>query len=329
MKIGKLPNEVLEKLIFSNISAKRKEVLIRAGIGNDCAALDLGNDLCVVSTDPITGATKDIGRLAVHISCNDVASNGAEPLGLLMTILAPPSASEKDIEKIMKDSNDEALALNVEIIGGHTEITDAVNRIVVSTTVIGKQSKKNMLNPNNAKVGDKILMTKVAGIEGTAIIVNELEEKLAALISKELLLEGKALGNNISIVKEGIICGKIGVPYMHDITEGGVFGAVWETAKAINKGVRINANSIPLKESTKEICKVLGINPYKLISSGSLIIVASKEKVGRIQEELKNNKVESSIIGEVTEKDILVEIDGKLEEIKSPGSDELYKAISF
>lgn len=327
MKIGKLPNEVLEKIIFSNISFKRDEVLTRAGIGKDCAVLDLGDNVCVVSTDPITGATQDIGKLAVHVSCNDVASNGAEPVGMLMTILAPPSSTEEDIEKIMDDSNKVASELNVEIIGGHTEITDAVNQIIVSTTVLGKQLKANVLKPENAKIGDKILITKTAGIEGTAIIANEFEEKLKDLISKDLIDEGKSLIENISVVAEGKICGLIGVPYMHDITEGGVLGAAWETAVATNKGVKIDIEAIPLKESTKQICRALNINPYKLISSGSLIIVSPIEKVERIQIELLQNGVDSTVIGKITEKDILAEVNGELEEIDSPDSDELYKVI--
>ncbi|WP_352419396.1 AIR synthase family protein [Proteiniborus sp.] len=327
MKIGKLPNEVLEKIIFSNISFQRNEVLTRAGIGKDCAVLDFGDNVCVVSTDPITGATQDLGELAVHISCNDVASNGAEPVGLLMTILVPPSSSEEDIKKIMEDANKTASELNVEIIGGHTEITDAVNRIVVSTTVLGIQLKKNMLRPENAKIGDKILITKTAGIEGTAIIANELEKKLQDLISQELIDEGKLLGKDISVVLEGKICGLIGVPYMHDITEGGVLGAVWETAIATKKGVKINIEAIPLKESTRKICEALGINPYRLISSGSLVVVSPAEKVHKIQNELLQNGVKSTVIGEITERGILAEIDGELKEIDSPDSDELYKVI--
>ncbi len=327
MKVGKLPNEVLEKIIFSSISHKRNEVLTRAGIGKDCAVLDFGENVCVVSTDPITGTTQDIGKLAVHISCNDVASNGAEPVGLLMTILAPSGSTEEDIKRIMEDANEVASELNVEIIGGHTEVTDAVNRIIVSTTVLGMQSKKNMLNPENVKVGDKIIITKTIGIEGTAIIANELEEKLKALIPQQLIDEGKSLIEDISVVTEGKVCGHIGVPYMHDITEGGVFGAVWETGAATKKGVKIQIDAIPLKESTKGICDVLNINPYKLISSGSLILVSPTEKVSKIQKELQEKGIESSVIGEITEKDILVEIDGELKEIESPDSDELYKVL--
>src|SRR5699024_1096653 len=178
MEIGKVPSDILERIIFENIENKREEVLVKAGIGEDNAIIDFGEYVCAISTDPITGATKDIGSLAIHISCNDVASSGAEPIAVLMTIMAPPKTTEEDLKTIMEEASKASKELDVEIVGGHTEITDAVNRIVISTTVIGKQLKGKMLNPKEIKVGDKVLMTKYAGIEGTAILSKELEENL-------------------------------------------------------------------------------------------------------------------------------------------------------
>ena len=130
MKPGKISNELLKKTVLGRIKTKRQEVVLGPGIGEDCCAVNLGGDLCVLSTDPITGAVNEIGSLAVHVSCNDIASCGAEPVGIMITILAPLSAEEKDFEAIMKDVSDTADKLNVDILGGHTEITDAVSRFV-------------------------------------------------------------------------------------------------------------------------------------------------------------------------------------------------------
>lgn len=329
MEIGKLPNDVLEKIVLSNIKNKRKEVLVRAAVGEDNAIIDFGKELCVVSTDPITGATKGIGKLAIHISCNDVATSGAEPLGVLMTILAPPNTTEKDLENIMKDAGAAADELNVEIIGGHTEITDAVNRVVISTTVIGKQYKEKLPNSKNIKIGDKVLITKYAGIEGTSIIANELESYLVDKIGEEKVIEAKDMDSMLSVVKEGIICGEIGVHYMHDITEGGVLGAVWEASKAIGKGIRVYESLIPVKDITKEIADILDIDLYRLISSGSMLIIGKEEKVSRIHDELEAFNIKSTVIGEVIEKGILLKKEGKDLDIEPPASDELYKALSF
>ena len=329
MEIGKLPNEVLEKIVFDNIKNKRKEILVGSGIGEDNAIIDFGEEVCVMSTDPITGATKDIGKLAIYISCNDVARSGAEPIGALLTILAPPSTTEKDIERIMKDAGEASKELNIEIMGGHTEITKAVNRIIISTTVVGKQKKKNILDINGVSVGDKVLITKYAAIEGTSIIAKELEDYLKDKLSKEEIIEAQNMGELISVVKEGAILGEIGVNYMHDITEGGILGAVWEGAKATNKGIKIYEELIPLKEVTGRISSVLNIDPYKLISSGSMLVIAKENKIPEIQDKLGRENINISIIGEVIGRGIFIEKNGVSEEILSPASDELYKALQF
>ncbi|MSU00269.1 AIR synthase family protein [Tissierella pigra] len=329
MEIGKLPNEVLEKIVLSNIKNKRKEVLVKAAVGEDSAVIDFGNDLCVMSTDPITGATKDIGKLAVHISCNDVATAGAEPIGVMLTILAPPSTTEKDIENIMKEAGEVAKEINVEIMGGHTEITDAVNRIVISTTVIGKQPREKLPNPKEIKVGDKVLITKYAGIEGTSIIAKELEEELIYKLEKEKLESAKNMDSMLSVVKEGIICGNIGVRYMHDITEGGVLGAVWEASKATGKGIKVVENLIPVKDETREIANLINIDLYRLISSGSMLIIAEEEKIVEIGEKLNEEGIKVTVIGEVIDKGITLEKDGETIAIEPPQSDELYKALSL
>ena len=286
MEIGKLPNEVLEKIVFDNIKNKRKEILVGSGIGEDNAIIDFGEEVCIMSTDPITGAIKDIGKLAIYISCNDVASSGAEPIGALLTILAPPNTTEEDIETIMKEAGIASKELNIEIMGGHTEITDAVNRVVISTTVVGKQRKENILDINEISVGDKVLITKYAAIEGTSIIAKELEDYLEGKISKDEIIEAQNMGKLVSAVKEGTILGKIGVNYMHDITEGGILGAVWESAIATNKGIKVYEELIPMKEVTRKISSILNIDPYKLISSGSMLVIAKEDKIPEMQRKL-------------------------------------------
>lgn len=327
MEIGKVPNNVLEKIVFSNIKYKREEVLTRPSVGEDCGVIDFGKYACVVSTDPITGASENIGRLAVHISCNDVASNGADPLGLLMTILAPEGTTEQDLEKIMKDAGETAAGLKVEIIGGHTEITSAVNKIIISTTVIGKQLKSNVLDSKKVKVGDKVLMTKSAGLEGASIIAHEFGEKLSKKISKQEIKEARDFVNSLSVVKEGKISGQFGITYMHDVTEGGILGAVWEASSAIDKGIIITKESIPIEKSTRKICDIFNIDPLKLISSGSMLLIVPLEEVDEIFTELQKNNIKVSVIGEVIEKGVKMKEDGNVNDIEPPASDELYKVV--
>ena len=327
MEIGKVPNELLEKIVFSNIKFKREEVLVSAAIGEDNGIIDFGEYVCVVSTDPITGTTKDIGRLAVHISCNDVSTSGAEPIGILLTILCPPETTEQDLEIIMRDASKAAAEINVEIIGGHTEVTDSVNRVIISTTVIGKQLKSKLPNYDDIKIGDKIVITKYSGIEGTSIIAKELEDKLKGIIGEERLDAAKKMDSMLSVVKEGIAAGKHNAKYMHDITEGGVYGAAWEASVATKKGILIYENQIPFMDITLEIASILNINPYRLISSGSMLMIIGEEDLRLLQQELNQYNIKATAIGEIIEDGIYLIKDGVKSEITPPESDELYKAL--
>lgn len=328
MEIGKVSNEILEKIVFSNIKRIREEVLVRAGIGEDNGIIDFGEKVCVISTDPITSTTKDIGRLAIHISCNDVSTSGAEPLAVLLTILCPPQTTEQELEEIMKDAANAAADINVEIIGGHTEVTDAVNRIIINTTVVGKQFKDKLLNYDNIKIGDKVVITKFIGIEGTSIISKELEHKLIDKIGKDKLTEAKNMDSMLSVVKEGVIAGKYNAKYMHDITEGGVYGALWEASIATDRGLIIYEELIPIMDITKEISNILEIDPYRLISSGSMVIIIDEENLAALQIELDECNIKSTVIGEIIKEGIYYVKDGVKSEIAPPESDEIYRALS-
>lgn len=329
MKSGKVPNEVLNKIVLSKINAFRKDVLLHPGIGEDCAAIDFDKYVCVLSTDPITGAAKDIGKLAVHISCNDIASSGVEPLGLMVTILCPEGTTEAELGEIMDQLCHTASELNVEIIGGHTEVTSAVNKIVLSTTCIGKALKGSLISSRGAKAGDRVVITKTAGLEGAAILANDFEEKLLAKLSKSELETAKGYISSISVVKEGILAGKFGATSMHDITEGGILGAAWEVAEASGTGITLYKDDIPVETVTQHICDELGIDVLKLISSGCMLITCSDgEGLLRL---LQENNIRATVVGEITSNPEERIIISKKEESKSgieaPGPDELYNAI--
>ncbi|KXG76515.1 AIR synthase family protein [Thermotalea metallivorans] len=327
MKVGKLDTELLQKIVFQHITCRREEVLVRPGVGEDCAVVDFGNDACILSTDPITGTAKEVGRLAVHISCNDVASNGVEPLGLMLTIMAPEGTTAAEIEEIMRQAGKEAAKLNVEIIGGHTEITTAVNRIVVSSTAIGRQVKNKVVSTKGARVADCVLMTKTAGLEGTAIIAHEHENRLKAYMGEEMVEQAKGMMDKISVVPEGVIGGEMGVSSMHDITEGGVLGAVWEMCEASKVGVVLYKERIKIAPETVKICRFFNIDPLRLISSGCMLMTIGWEKVDGLVQSLTEKGIEVSVIGEIIrEGRYLVEGNQKIE-IMPPESDELYKVV--
>ena len=323
MKVGKLNWDDLKEIISSNKSVDRKDVRIKSGVGEDCSVIEFGDFECIVSTDPITGAESDIGKLAVNINCNDIASCGVEPVGILVTILAPEQTTLDELKAVMKEIDEECKKLNVEILGGHTEVTRAVNKLIVSCTAIGKGKKGIAVATSGAKIEDDIIVTKNLAMEGTSIIVNDYFQFIKDIISTEEAKEVKTYIKNISVVDEGIIAGNFGVNSMHDITEGGVLGALWEMADASNVGFRVYKDKLPLSIVTKKICNKLKIDPLRFISSGSMLITTKNGS--ELIKELNKKGIKAAVIGNITkDKGILVDDKGLEIEVKPPERDELF-----
>ncbi len=326
MKTGKLPNDVLEKIVIGKIRNIRSEVIVRPGVGMDCSAVDFGKYTCVLSSDPITGTAKEIGRLAVHVSCNDIASCGVEPLGLMTTILCPPGSTEKELENIMDQLADAAASINVDLLGGHTEVTTAVTRFVISCTAVGRCVRGSMIVAAGAKDGDDLVITKHAGLEGASIIAHERETELKAVLSAQAVEEAKAFMNDISVVRDGLAAAKYGAHAMHDVTEGGILGAVWEICEASGKGAEVYIEQIPVMLSTRRICEYYNIDPYRLISSGCMLIAARDGK--GLADKLKSEGIDAAVIGRLngTGEKFLAG-GGRMEPIAPPEADELYKVL--
>lgn len=324
MEIGKLSNEALKTNIISKIDIKNPDILVGPNIGEDCAVIAFGDDVCILTTDPITGALNNSGTLGVHICCNDIASAGVKPLGVLVTILAPITSTLEDISKVMEEVNEVCLELEIDVLGGHTEVTDAVNRIVLSITAIGRGKKNAFVTTGGGQLGDDIVVTGYAGLEGTAILAKDYEEYLSSKLTLEVVSLAQGLLKSISVVKAGLLAAEYGVNAMHDATEGGIIGAIWEVAEASGRGVYIYKEDIPIKLETIQICSVLNIDPYRLISSGSMII-ATKDGEG-LCSYLKTSGIEAKVVGKIIENDMIVNVAGTEEEILPPIGDELYKA---
>lgn len=330
LKAGKLDTELLEEIVFKHIHHKRPEVLVRPGVGEDCATLDFGEYECVMSTDPITAAISEIGRLAIHITCNDIASNGVEPLGIMLAVMLPLGTTAEEIERIMMQAAEVSEKLGVEIIGGHTEITPAVNRPVIVSTAVGRTLAGGSQRAQNMRPGDIIIMTKQAGLEGAGIIASDFEKELIGVLSAEEISEAKGYLKEVSVLKEGVAAGKIGTAGMHDITEGGVLGAVWELSEIAGTGLLLREDSIPVTSVTRKICAHFGIDCLRLISSGSMMIIAHPEKKNAILGAIEDVGVPACCIGQVTESGagrFLIGADGAKAEIRPPESDELYKVV--
>ena len=328
LEIGKLKTELLEKYIFNKLSSNRDEVILKSGTGLDNALLDFGDDLIVASTDPITGASKNLGSLAINVSVNDVSCQCADPVGVLLTVLIPPSATINDLKEIIEDANETCKKLKLDIVGGHTEITDAVNKIIISTTVLGRVSRDKRPDVKKVEKGDIVAVSKYIGIEGTSIISNEKDE-INKILDEEEVSFANSLSEEISVLKESKIASKYNVKHMHDITEGGLFGALWETTIAINHGIKVDYCDIPILEITEKISRFYNIDPCRLISSGSMLMIFNKDDFKRFKEEAETKNIKVTSIGEITADKKCIVIKDKDEIVlNEPDSDELYKVIS-
>lgn len=274
LKAGKLPPDLLKQRVLARRGRPRAEVLVPAALGEDAAVLDLGDDLCVAAVDPITGAGSAIGWLAVHVSCNDVAAHGAQPVAVLLTVLVPEGAGLEVIDDLMRGAEQAAAEVGVEIAGGHTEVTPGLPQPLVTATVIGRAPRGRVLRSADLRPGHRIWMSKTAGLEGTAILAADLAPVLAGRVEPRLLQEAEALGGAVSVVPEALAAAAAGAAAMHDVTEGGVLGALWEMAAAADVGLEVDVASIPVAPATAAVCRALDLDPLRLISSGVLLVAA-------------------------------------------------------
>jgi hydrogenase maturation factor len=193
----------------------------------------------------------------------------------------------------------EAHFLGVDIIGGHTEVTKAVNQPIISVTGVGKIKRSEMIQTAGAKPGQEIVMSKWAGLEGTAIIAAAKEKELLSKYTASFIEGAKKMIDFISVVPEAEAARAVGVTSMHDVTEGGIFGALWEIGAASKVGLEVDLKKILLKQETVEICEFYDINPYMLISSGCLLMVTDRANL--LVDRLKAEGIPAAVIGRITE----------------------------
>lgn len=329
---GKIPADILEQIVFTRLGSSNTRVILGPSIGEDAAVIDMGEQVLIVTTDPITGALGNIGFLAVHVNANDVATRGAKPQWFFCTILLPENADKSLLEQIMIDMDKAARELNVAIVGGHSETTPGLSRPIIVGFMMGETPKNRYLTTAGVQRGDALILTKGAGIEGTAVLASDLHEELSKGISETTLQNAQGYIEHISVVKEAMEAMRIGgVHAMHDPTEGGVLNGVWEMAQAAGKGVEIQRQDVRVSPETKEICRYLQIDPLTTLGSGALLIAAEPSRAKEITESLNQMGIEASVIGQFRSKEDgywIKEKNGKRTALVPPEQDEIYRVLS-
>ncbi len=298
-RVGKIPPDVLKRLVYPYTGKKNRRLIFGPGVGVDSAAVRENKHIIVFKTDPITGTASHIGSHSIYINANDIATTGAKPVWYLCTILLPPGTKQSKLKQIMLEMDQTSRKLGITIIGGHCEATRGLDRPMIIGFMTGEAGHR-LLSSRDAKVGDQILLTKTAGLEGTAIIASDHKNQLRNLDGR-LLDRARKLSKRISIVREALSLSKIrGIHALHDPTEGGVLNGLWELAEASGLGIKIFFDNIPVEEETKQICFALGLDPLKLMSSGSLIVAVAPIRVKEAKAVLKRIGVKVSVIGLMT-----------------------------
>lgn len=301
MRLGKVSDSVLRRSVLKKIKTHREEVIVGAALGEDCAFLQFKEEEVIgVTTDPITCSKLGSGKTAVYNVTNDLAAGGAMPVAVLVSALFPKKTTEEKIKAHMEEIEEVCANLNVEIVGGHTEITDAVIRPVLTLTGIGKTEKKYITNTNGAKPFQDVVMTKWIGLEGTYLLAKERKEELLTRYPESMIDVAEEFEKYLSVVPEAATAIKSGVCAMHDVSEGGIFSSLWQLAESSGVGLEIDMKKIPVKQETIEICEFFGLNPYYFVSGGSLLIVTDKGY--DLVKELNQQGIYATVIGKTTDK---------------------------
>ena len=299
---GKLPNDFLAELL-SQYPVEDPSVIVGPSVGEDTAAVDIeGRSVLVLKSDPITFATESIGRYAVLINANDMATSGADARWMLATVLLPVGFSRSQVRQVFADLNDSCRAGSITLCGGHTEITDAVTRPVVTGMLAGTVARDDLIRKDRMAPGDRVLVTKGLAVEGTAIIAAEFREVLLEKGMAAAEIDAcRRFEAMISILPEARIAWQVGgISALHDVTEGGIATALAELSEAGGKGLRIHKGNLPVFPETVQMGRLLGIDPLGLIGSGSLLICCRPDRAERLVAELEKNGITVADIGAVT-----------------------------
>jgi hydrogenase maturation factor len=303
LPVGKHPLEHLRSLL-GQPSKRDARLLIGPQIGEDAAVIDAGDRCLVVATDPVTFATEQIGRYAVHVNANDVAVLGARPLWFFVVMLLPEGRTTPELaETIMADVPAACEELGVALGGGHTEITQGLHRPILVGQMVGEVAPARVVRKSNIAISDQILLTQGVASEGTAILAREKAEQLRGRVDADLLAgaAGFLMEPGISVVNAALAAANVGeaVHAMHDPTEGGLATGLAELVAPAGLGLRVIREHIPVFPETERICRALGLDPLKLLASGALLIAVAPDRADSVLTAIRATGVSVAVIGEV------------------------------
>ncbi len=312
--MSKFSLDVLQKCVHPFISVIDKDVVMGSVFGEDVALTRIHEGLLVSHVDPIVGAVKDIGWLAVHVACNDIATSGARPRWILLLVLVPSKDDEDLLKQIMHDASMAASEIGVSIIGGHSGYSANLSRPLVAVTALGTITDRNPVCTKGANIGDHVFITKGIALEGTAILANDFAGigKKLGLTDRDLD-QAKELMKGVSIIPEALLLAECGATAMHDVTRGGLLETLLEMAELSKVGIEIDFQRIPSVPIVERFSDAFKFDPLRMISSGTLAATVPAAKVKEASQQLEEKGIHFSDIGQVVDgKGVLIWKDGKM-----------------
>ena len=331
LSLGKLPPEQLVRLL-GNFKTGDPAVVLGPGIGRDCAVLDLGDQLLIAKSDPITFATDEIGWYAVHVNANDVATTGAAPRWFLSTVLLPQAIDAAAIDSIFDQIRSACTGLGATVVGGHTEVTHGIDRPIVIGTLLGLVPRDQLILPTGAQPGDALILTKQLAVEATSLIAREKSSDLLASFDSTYLQHCRRFLHEpgISVVPDARAAIEAGrVHAMHDPTEGGLATALTELAIASQVDLEVDSAAVRIYPETHALCDYFGLDPWGVIASGSLLLAVEREDTNRVVVALLSAGIDAVMIGHVMKKSaqpsVMLLRDGRLRSLPGFARDEIAK----
>lgn len=315
--VGKVDPETLAARVFGRTGADDPSVEYGPAYGEDAAAIDLGETTLVVSTDPISLAAEQAGTLGVRIACNDVAASGGDPQWLTSTVFLPSTADDETLETIAVQLHEAAVGLDVSIVGGHSEYVSALDRPLLSLTALGTTDR--FVPTGGAEPGDRVLLTKGAGIEATAILATDFRSESG--VDSTTLGTAETYFEEISVVSEASALREQATA-MHDPTEGGVLAGLVELAVASGVRIDVSREDVPVRGPTATLCDAMGVDPLRSFGSGALLATVPDGDTEAALDTLDDVGIDGAVIGTISGGESGVVLDG--EPVETAVRDDLY-----
>lgn len=298
--MSKFSLDVLQRCVFPFVHTDDPDVILGATFGEDVALTRVGSDILVSHLDPIVGAIDNIGWLAVHVACNDIATTGIPPRWILPLVLVPRPEDEALLERIMRDISRAAHEIGVSIIGGHTGYSANLARPLVAVTALGTAQGREPLRTRGARVGDHVLVTKGIAIEGTAILAQDFAEVACKLgLTEHDLTEAGQLMAQVSVVPEAVAIAEQGATAMHDVTRGGLLETLLEIASLSGAAIEVDASLLPTPPVVSRFAEAFRFDPLWMISSGTLAATVPPDRVAAVSRALQEAGIPFAFAGRV------------------------------